>query len=97
MSVFQTPWKLVGRSGNDFEQIEDADRNVLIEEIGFDLGMLIVKAVNANERQVDALNTARSHLADYSRRTMWGTDGDYDVRMAQEAIVSALAKATGVK
>jgi hypothetical protein len=93
MSVFQTPWKLVGRSGNDFEQIKDADGNVLIEEIGFDLGMLIVKAVNSNERQVEALDTARSHLADYSRRPMWGTDCDDDVRMAQEAIVATLAKA----
>jgi hypothetical protein len=61
MSVFQTPWKLVGRSGNDFEQIIDADRNVLIEEIGFDLGMFIVKAVNSNELLVKALEIAQAH------------------------------------
>jgi hypothetical protein len=97
VSVFQTPWKLVGRSGNDFEQIKDADGNVLIEEIGFDLGMFIVKAVNANERMVEELNTARLALADYSRRTMWGTDGDEDVRKAQLAIVAALDKPAGVK
>ena len=51
MSVFQTPWELVGRSGHDFEKIVDADKNVLIEEIGFDLGMLIVKAVNKQAEQ----------------------------------------------
>jgi hypothetical protein len=50
MSVFQTPWKLVGRSGDDFEQIIDADGNVLIEEIGYELGSLIVAAVNKKAR-----------------------------------------------
>lgn len=45
----------------------------------------------------EALKAARLHLSDYSLRTMWGTDGDDDVRRAQEAIVAALAKATGVK
>lgn len=56
MSVFQTPWKLVGRSGNDFEQIIDADGNVLIDEIGYDLGMKIVKAVNHNSVLEEALS-----------------------------------------
>jgi hypothetical protein len=36
------------------------------------------------------LDTARLALADYSRRTMWGSDGDDDVRRAQAAICAAL-------
>lgn len=102
MSVFQTPWKLVGRSGNDFEQIVDADRNVLIEEIGFDLGMLIVKAVNSNQKLHNAAEEAERTMIQMYRAVNPAANTETGNRMADydPAVLklrAALAKATGVK
>ena len=45
------------------------------------------------ERLRNALREARSALADYSRRSMWGYESDSDVSRAREAIDAALAPA----
>ena len=57
----------------------------------------ILKCVNAHEALTrqnaalrDALVSACSYLADYSRRSMWGTDSDADVANAQAVIRAAL-------
>jgi hypothetical protein len=47
----------------------------------------------SHEELVKALKEARGYLANYSRREMWGTDGDDDVKHAQDVIVVALANA----
>jgi hypothetical protein len=48
MSIFGTPWKLIGSTSREWEQIKDVDGNILIDEIGFELGSVIVKAVNSD-------------------------------------------------
>jgi hypothetical protein len=47
----------------------------------------------SHARLVEAMEIARLHLADYSRRTMFGTECDQDVVQAQTALRAALAAA----
>jgi hypothetical protein len=43
-----------------------------------------------NKALLDAAKAARLHLADYSRRSMFGTDCDDDVRKAQDILRAAI-------
>ena len=102
MSIFHTPWKLVGRSGNDFEQIIDADRNVLIDEIGFDLGMFIVKAVNSNSNLREAAEEAQKTIIQMYRAVNPAANTETGNRMADNdpavlKLYAAIGKAAGVK
>jgi hypothetical protein len=47
----------------------------------------------SHEKLVEALKETRGHLADYSRRQMWGSDGDEDVSKAQTILIKALVEA----
>ena len=43
---YPTPWKMSGRTGDDYETIHAANGNTVVSEVEYDLGLEIVTAVN---------------------------------------------------
>jgi regulator of replication initiation timing len=86
------------------EELLEENQQLREEKRIFAKGLELEEAdCNARQEQIEkieaerdalrlALDNARLCLADYSRRTMWGSDGDLDITKAQAIIRAALTQ-----